>query len=914
LKNKTRKTNLDRPLDQGKLINEAIQVALQYHKTNQLQQAEAMYRKILEIDPDNVYALHLLGVIASDSGHYDSAVKLIEKALTIKPDYAEAQFNLGVALYAKGEMDKAKACFGKTLKLKPDYIMAYFNMGNVMRKQGENTGALICFKRAVELNPDYLDAHYNLGNTLRDMQRYEEAIVCYKKVLELNPDYVQAYNNLGVVLHGLSGHEEAIKQYQRALEIKPDYSEAYNNWGNTLQALGRYDEAIGCYKKALEIRPDYAEAYYNSGNVFRIKNICDEALVNYKKALEIEPENAEAHWNMGIALLLKGDLNQGWKKYEWRWRRKEFSFNKRNFISPLWSGGGIVGCTVLLWTEQGLGDVFQFIRYALMVAEQGARVVVLCQQEVKSLIGNVAGVHEVIGSGEELPAFHVHCPLLSLPLALNTSLENIPAGVPYISADPGLVKKWRERMNSDNAGLKIGLVWAGSPGHGNDRNRSCLLGEFAPLAGVEDITIYSLQKGEASKQAADPPEGMRLVDYTDEIHDFSDTAAIIENLDLVISVDTAVVHLAGAMGKAVWTLLPYSPDWRWMLNRQDSPWYPTMRLFRQFSPGKWGDVIVRIKEELLGAAKVVAAEKNMPAEHIPYKTDQKIPADQDDIAIVLQCEGMGDCLFAMAVIKKISLMRDSWARIVLFTHRRDLFINCPYVNNVYDIHNNDELNKYKKAIVLFDTSKLRHHLVDTFNFISIPAGLGELSFREKQLEYFPVEKDFSEHFDVVINTSVTWPSRSWPIENWQKAADYIIAEGYSVAVVGKDTFSVADNMIKKSAGLNGCTDLANKLSLDQTYYTIKNCSLFITCQNGLSVLSGATDTEIIVLDMSIEWSKRAIYRNEDPHYKVSYVKGNCNIYCCQSHNCPEKTDFRCIPAVDKVLNIVRRKLKSEDRA
>jgi ADP-heptose:LPS heptosyltransferase len=233
---------------------------------------------------------------------------------------------------------------------------------------------------------------------------------------------------------------------------------------------------------------------------------------------------------------------------------------------------------------------------------------------------------------------------------------------------------------------------------------------------------------------------------------------------------------------------------------------------------------------------------------------------------------------------------------------------------VYSIQNNEELNKYKKAVVLFDTSKLQHHLVDTFDFISIPAGIGELSFREKQLEYFPVEKDCSEHFDVVINTSVTWPSRSWSLENWQKVADYLISEGYSVAVVGKDIVSIADDMAKKSVGLKGCADLTNKLSLDQTYYTIKNCSLFITCQNGLSVLSGATDTEIIVLDMSIEWSKRAVYRNEDPRYKISYVKGDCNIYCCQSHNCPEKADFRCIPAVDKVLNVIRRKLKVQDKA
>jgi ADP-heptose:LPS heptosyltransferase len=278
------------------------------------------------------------------------------------------------------------------------------------------------------------------------------------------------------------------------------------------------------------------------------------------------------------------------------------------------------------------------------------------------------------------------------------------------------------------------------------------------------------------------------------------------------------------------------------------------------------------------------------------------------IAIILSCEGMGDCLFAIPVIKKLHSMSGHNSRFVIFTHHQSLFAKCPYVDAAFSIHNAAERAKYKKMIVLFDTSKLAHWTVDTFDFISIPIGIGELSFREKQLEYFPIEEDKAQHFDVVINTSVTWPSRSWPIENWQKVADFILSQGYSIAIVGKDTYSKADNMWKKSLGLKGCADLTNKLSLDQTYYTIKNCDLFITCQNGLSVLSGATDTEIIVLDMSIEWSKRAIYRHEDPHYKVSYVKGNCMIYCCSSFECGMFDEFRCIPAVEQVLEVVKKKI------
>jgi ADP-heptose:LPS heptosyltransferase len=280
----------------------------------------------------------------------------------------------------------------------------------------------------------------------------------------------------------------------------------------------------------------------------------------------------------------------------------------------------------------------------------------------------------------------------------------------------------------------------------------------------------------------------------------------------------------------------------------------------------------------------------------------------ETIAVILQCEGMGDCLFAIPVIRKLQMMIGAKAKLELFTHHPELFAKCPFIENYHHISERNSYAKLQKNIVLFNPAKLPHYLIDTFDFISIPIGIGQLSFREKQLEYFPAEQDRSQHYDVVINTSITWNSRSWPLEKWQNVADFILANGYSVAVVGKDTWSKADNMLKKSYGLKGCIDLTNKLSLDQTYYTIKNCGLFITCQNGLSVLSGATDTEIIVLDMSIEWSKRAIYRKEDPLYKVSYVKGNCKLYCCQSRECPKYSEFKCIPTEEQVIDVIKKKL------
>lgn len=285
----------------------------------------------------------------------------------------------------------------------------------------------------------------------------------------------------------------------------------------------------------------------------------------------------------------------------------------------------------------------------------------------------------------------------------------------------------------------------------------------------------------------------------------------------------------------------------------------------------------------------------------------------DQVAIYLNCEGLGDCLFAIPVLRKLRSTVTAAQKFVLFTHHPALFTGCPAVF---------EARPYAQApttppahwLEMFDVKKFSHAHIDTMDFMSLPLGLGQLSFREKQLEYFPQEPDCASRFDVVLNTSTSWPSRSWPLENWQQLADRLLALGCSVAVVGKTVASPADGMLKHSAGLRGCTDLTNVLSLDQTYFTIARAGLFITCQNGLSVLSGATDTEVMVLDMSIEWSKRAIYRQQNPHYKVTYVPGDCSIYCCSAFACPEYESFRCIPPLERVLAVAARKLGAAPQA
>jgi hypothetical protein len=322
-----------------------------------------------------------------------------------------------------------------------------------------------------------------------------------------------------------------------------------------------------------------------------------EAAGHYRRALEVDGEYADAHWNLSLALLTMGNMPEGWREYEWRWKMRGL-FQPRSFARPLWDGKAAQGRTILLHAEQGMGDTLQFIRYAPLVAERGLTVIVECQQEVAELVRGVRGIHQVVARGQQLPAFDVHCPLLTLPLLFGTTVESIPAQAPYLAADRLLQEQWRERLAASAPGLKAGLVWAGKPTHRKDSRRSCALSAFAPLARVEGISWHSLQKGEAAQQAAHPPEGMQLTDWTDEMKDFSVTAALVANLDLCISVDTSVAHLAGALGKPVWTLLPYEPDWRWMLGREDSPWYPTMRLFRQELPGQWGPVMARLAGEL----------------------------------------------------------------------------------------------------------------------------------------------------------------------------------------------------------------------------------------------------------------------------------------------------------------------------
>jgi FKBP-type peptidyl-prolyl cis-trans isomerase 2 len=441
------------------------------------------------------------------------------------------------------------------------------------------------------------DEYYYEGIALQDDNELDKAVQCYQKAIDLNPNHTGAYYNLGVSFQKQGQTEKAILYYEIAINLDQNLVEAHHNLGIAYKDKGQLDEAIICFQKVLLLQPDHANAYYNLGNTLVAKGAFTEAMQCYQKAVEINPEHADAHWSIGLIHLRLGNFEEGWKKYEKRWELKDV-LTKPHFAQSEWDGRELKGRSILLYAEQGFGDTIQFIRYVPFVAEKGLNIIIECQKELVSLLRNTEGVSQVIAQGEQLPNFDVHCSLLSLPLIFGTTLETIPAEVPYINADAAAVQRWRNKIIADESALKIGLAWAGNPKLQYDHIRSCSLGTLSPLALHDSITFYSLQKGDASEQAKNPPEGFRLIDSSEDIKDFSDTAALIQNLDLIISVDTAVAHLAGALGKPVWTLLPFVPDWRWMQERKDSPWYPTMRLFRQPSRGDWESVILRIKDAL----------------------------------------------------------------------------------------------------------------------------------------------------------------------------------------------------------------------------------------------------------------------------------------------------------------------------
>lgn len=553
-------------------------------------------RMAIRINPAMFEPYMNLGNILRDTGKYSEAVDSFRRALERSPSNAVILKSLGGTLAEMGRLDEAITAFSEATHLRPYYAEALSDLGNVLRERGELEKAESACRWALEINPDFAEAMNNLGLVLREKEKLDEAINFFRAAIERKPGYVGALSNLASTLFLAEQFDEAILAYRDVIRLSPQEAGAHKGLGVAFLESRRVDESVNVLQRAVELSPADAEAHSNLSVSLYQRGRVDDAVMAARRAVRLKPEYADAHWNLAIGLLTQGNLAEGWREYEWRWRTGKSSTPRRDFPQPLWDGRDLRGETILLHAEQGLGDTLQFVRYAPLVASRGGRVILTCQPALKRLLTGLEGIDGVFTSGDTLPEFTWHCPLLSLPLAFNTELVSIPASTPYLKSDPKLSAQWKTRLESEGAKRKAGLAWAGSPKQRRDRDRSMKLAQLAPLAGVPNVMYYSLQKGEASGEC--PPEGLAIKDYTSELTDFADTAALLDCLDLVITVDTAVAHLAGAMGKPVWTLLSYSPDWRWLLNRDDAPWYPTMRLFRQVGIADWVVPIENTKEML----------------------------------------------------------------------------------------------------------------------------------------------------------------------------------------------------------------------------------------------------------------------------------------------------------------------------
>jgi tetratricopeptide (TPR) repeat protein len=570
-------------------------------------EAVACYQRALRLKPDLAVAHNNLGNASRDQGNADEAAACCRRALALNSAYAEAHNNLGNALKDKGKLDEAVACYQRALQLKGDYAEAHNNLGIALKDQGKLDEAVACFCRAAHLKPAFPQAHYNLGIALKDQGKVNESVNCWHRALQLKPDYAEAHNNLGNALKEQGKLDEAVTCYRRALVLKPDYAEAHYNLGVTLSDQGKLAEAVACYRQALARQPDYAGAHNNLGVTLSDQGKLAEAAACYRQALARQPDYAEAHWNQSLLKLLTGNFERGWAEYEWRSKIKEQYFQQRHFSQPLWDGQPLAGSTILLHAEQGLGDTIQFIRYAALVKERVGTVLVECQPRLMDLLQGSAGIDQLVARGAALPPFGVQIPLLSLPAIFGTTLATVPAHFRYLRADSKRVARWGKELAS-LSGFRIGIAWQGDPKNTKDRQRSILLTQFESLAKIDDVCLVSLQKGPGAGQLLDLAGRFAVRDLGDRLDAeaaFIDTAAVMMSLDLIVTVDTAVAHLAGALGVPVWLALPLVPDWRWLLEREDSPWYPTMRLFRQRRPGDWSEVFERIA----GASRALVATR-----------------------------------------------------------------------------------------------------------------------------------------------------------------------------------------------------------------------------------------------------------------------------------------------------------------
>ncbi len=641
------------------LTGQALASAERHHAEGRLPQAALLCHLILQAEPAHVAALNLLGVVLCRLGHVPYGIVMFRRALAVQPEHVPTLDRLGDALHAQGDRDRAIAIYARVVNLDPSFVAAwckigialqdqgkpaeaaaiyrrailhnpnapkpYFNLGILLRRDGKLNEAAVSYGRAIALKPYYPEAFLNLGNVLMDMGRFADAALAYRHATDdsRKPEvaasverpskafFAHAWTNLGIAFKKLSRPDAARDAHHRAIALKPDYAVAHNNLGVLLHYEGAFEEAIARHREAVRLDPAFGTAHSNLGVALKELGLIREAIAAHRCAVASEPDHPKVHFNLAAALLMAGEFEEGFAEYEWRWKGGVPGLKDRNFAQPQWDGSHLGGRVVLLHAEQGFGDTLQFVRYAAAIAERGGCVVLEAPAALLALLRTTPGIVAVVATGSSLPPFDVHLPLMSAPYVLGTRLQTIPAQVPYLKPDPSQVAAWRQRLGTDSA-LKVGVVWAGNHRHTHDHQRSIQAGALLSKLTMIGVQLYSLQKEPrpGDRDVLDTL-GNTIVDLSDGLRDFNDTAAALMALDLVISVDTSVAHLAGALGRPVWTMLPFALDWRWMIEREDTPWYPTMRLFRQPRPGDWMSVVARVQVELAQLAMMSRTQSSM---------------------------------------------------------------------------------------------------------------------------------------------------------------------------------------------------------------------------------------------------------------------------------------------------------------
>ncbi len=566
---------------------------------NRFAEAIGFYRRAIELEPRSVATWrNLIGALVRNGQKLD-AVEPYRQLLQLAPDDAQATSELAKLLFEFRRLGESLPYFRQVTKLKPNDPQGHFELADALAQAGQPDESIASYLETLRLKPESAEACVNLAYLYIQKKSYEESARWSQRAIELRPKFAEAYLNLGCALTKLERYPEAIAALERAAELKPRMQESFNNLGIALAEEGRYAAAVDTYRQSLAIRSENPDALYNLGIALLKQGDAREALEHFDRAIALRPEYAEARHNRSATLLLMGDFEHGLPDYEWRFRSRDFGPYRLPWKN--WEGDALEGRSVVLCAEQGLGDVLQFVRYAPLVRARGAgRVIVQCRAALHPILAHTEHVDQWISDTQTVEA-DCAVPLMSLLHRLQTREDTIPAAIPYVFADPALIEKWRDRLAKID-GFKVGIVWQGNPQCPGDRSRSIPLSHYAPLAKLPGVRLVNLQKGPGLDQLREVAEPWSVIDFGEELDaasgPFMDTAAIMRNLDLVITSDTAAAHLAGSLGVPVWLALQLVPDWRWLLEREDCPWYPTMRLFRQTQLGDWPDVFARIAAEV----------------------------------------------------------------------------------------------------------------------------------------------------------------------------------------------------------------------------------------------------------------------------------------------------------------------------